>query len=95
MAIIIEEEKNKVSLLQIAVWVGVLVIVIVAAYYIFFSPPPLIEVTAPPAFKNIAPLASVNTNPDEIANILDKTLKSYVTVPVPGNTGRANPFLPL
>ncbi len=94
MAIVIEEEVNRISITKIITWLVVLLVIIIAIYYIFFAQPQIIEVAIPPTFQNINPLANVNLNPDEIASVLDKSLKAYVTVPQPGNAGRANPFLP-
>jgi hypothetical protein len=94
MAIIIEEEKNKISLISIATWLVVLLIIGLAVYYIFFSQPELVEIAAPAAIQNLDPLRKINISPDEIVNSpAFHSLKSTVTLPTPGNTGRSNPFL--
>ncbi len=95
MAIIVEEEKTKVNILKIVMWVALLAIIGVAVYYIFFAEPQLVEFAVPPAFLNINPLATVSLNPDEVINgQAFQALKPYVTPPTPGNSGRPNPFAP-
>ncbi len=94
MAIVIEEEKNRISPISIATWLVVLIIIGLAAYYIFFTQPELIEVAAPSNFQNIDPLSKINLNPEDVVNGSGfQSLKPTITLPVPGNAGRDNPFL--
>lgn len=94
MAIVIEEEKNRISPISIATWLVVMIIIGLAAYYIFFSQPQLVEITAPQIFQNIDPLSKVNINPEDVVNGPGfQSLKSTITLPEPGNAGRANPFM--
>ena len=97
MAIVIEEEGNKTNLVQVVTWLSVLGIVIVAVYFIFFADPGIINYATPDNIKNINALAPVSKNPNldptQISGTLDKSLKTLVTLPQPGNAGRANPFL--
>jgi hypothetical protein len=96
MAIIIEEEKNKTGLVTIAAWIIILIIIASAIYYIFFAKPQLIEVSPPAGFENINPLSKINLNPSDVVNnAAFQSLKQYITLPVPGNYGRSNPFVPL
>lgn len=96
MAIVIEEEKSKVSLITFVTWLIILVIIAVAVYYIFFSQPQLIEISPPANFENINPLSKINLNPTDVVNNPNfQSLKQYITLPVPGNFGRSNPFVPL
>ncbi len=95
MAIIIEEEKNKMGAVRFLMWFLILVIIGVAGYYIFFAKPQLIEIATPSNFKGIDPLAGINLNPEEVLNSQDfQSLKKYVTPPQPGNAGKSNPFAP-
>lgn len=95
MAIIIEEEKNKIGIVKFLMWFLILIIIGVAGYYIFFAQPQLIEIVTPSNFKAIDPLAGINLNPEEVLNSQDfLSLKKYVTPPEPGNTGKTNPFAP-
>ena len=94
MAIFVEEEKNRINLISIITWLVILLIIGLAAYYIFFAQPQLVEITAPAALQNIDPLSKVNINPEDIVNGPGfQSLKSTITLPVPGNAGRENPFL--
>jgi len=95
MAIIIEEETNKISIVSILSWLAVLVIIGVAVYYVFFTKPQLVEVAAPPNFKDIDPLAKISLNPEDVVNSQAfQSLKPYVTIGTPEAAGRQNPFLP-
>ena len=94
MAILVTEEgENRVDIANIVIWVSLLVVVVIAVYFIFFRKPPLIEVTSPSNYQNTDPLASVNLNPQEVANSIEQTLKPYVPPPSPAVVGRENPFL--
>jgi len=94
MAIVIEEEKNRISPISIITWLVILVIVGLAVYYIFFSQPQLVEITAPSSFQNINPLSKVDVNPEDVINSPGfQSLKSTIAPLAPGNTGRENPFL--
>ncbi len=96
MAIIVEEETKKVSIISILAWVGILGIIAAGVYYIFFAQPELVEYVVPPAFQNINPLSQVNLKPDEVINGQGfQSLKPYITAPQTNNAGRPNPFLPL
>ena len=94
MAIVIEEEKNGVSIVRIIVWFTPIVIFGVVVYYIFFAKPQLVDVAAPSTFQSVDRLAEINLNPEEIVNSSAfRSLRQNVSVPLPGNAGRANPFL--
>ncbi len=94
MAIVIEEEKNRIHPISIITWLVVLVIIGLAVYYIFFAQPQLIEIAAPSGFLNIDPLSKINLNPEDVVRGPGfQSLKSTITLPVPGNTGRGNPFI--
>lgn len=95
MAIIVEEEKNKIGLVSILTWAAVLVIIGVTVYYIFFAKPEIIEVAVPSNFKNITPLSQIKLNPEDVINNpVFQSLKQYVSSPKVQSVGRANPFLP-
>ena len=95
MAIVVEEESPKVSAVSVLIWLIILAIVAVAVYYIFFAKPELVEIVAPPAFRNVDTLARVVINPnDVVGSQAFQALKQYITIPAIGNAGRANPFSP-
>ncbi len=95
MAIVVEEDRPKINITQVLMWLTVLLIVGFAVYYIFFAEPQIVGVAVPPAFKNIDPLAEVNLTPEDLINSEQfKSLKQYVTPPEAGNAGRTNPFIP-
>ena len=94
MAIIVEEERPKVSITQILMWLAVLIVMGIAVYYIFFAKPEIVDIAIPSTFQNVNPLAEVTLNPEDVINgPAFQALKQYVTPPSPGNAGRSNPFL--
>ncbi len=95
MAIIIEEERNKMSPITLLTWGVVLVIIVVTVYYVFFKKPQTVEIIAPPDFQNTQQISKINLDPEVIIEHPGfKSRTTYVTPPVPGNLGRSNPFLP-
>lgn len=96
MAIVIEEERrpNSVGILSVALWLLLLGGIGAGAYYVFFKSPQLIEVAAPTDFKNTEQISKIQLRPEEVlSNQQFKMLRSYVTLPTPVPSGRANPFL--
>lgn len=94
MAIIVEEERSRPSIIAVLMWLMVLIIVAVAVYYIFFVQPQVVDIGVPSNFQNIDPLAEINLNPEDVIGSSGfQSMKQYVTPPVPGNAGRANPFV--
>lgn len=95
MVIVVEEQKNKMSLVSILTWLTILGILAAATYYIFFKEPATVEYIAPVNLSTTKTLARITLDPNSILNDPSfKALKSYVTVPKVGNAGRQNPFLP-
>lgn len=95
MAIVIEEEpkKNGVTIVNVMLWLLFLVGIALFAYYIFFKKPELIEVAKPANYQETEQISKIELRPEEIiANPQFKALKTYVTIPVPTNLGRSNPF---
>lgn len=93
MAILVEEEGQKVSITSILMWLTVLGVIAVAAYYIFFANPEIVDVAMPAAFQNIDPLSQVNLAPEDVIDGTPfQSLELHVTMPEPGNSGRSNPF---
>lgn len=96
MAIIIEEEKSRASLVPILIWGVVVAIVIAAIYYLFFKRPELIPLPTPPSLVGIDKLVDIPFDPQEVTqNPAFQVLRQYV--PLPSSTpsaGRPNPFLP-
>lgn len=99
MAIIVEEDKQRISRGVPALfgWLIIAAIVAVGAYYLFFAAPPAVVVVPPENFAAITPLASINLNPSSVLNSAGfQALKPYVTEPTstgPAPVGRTNPFL--
>ncbi len=95
MAIIIEEEKRKTSLVPILIWAVIVVIVIAAAYELFFKQPELIPLPTPPSLAGTDALANIQFDPQEvIGNPAFQALKPYAAIPSSTpSAGRPNPFL--
>ena len=95
MVIVVEEQKNKMSIVSILTWFVILGILITATYYIFFKEPETVQYIAPANLGQTNQLAKITLDASAIVNNPNfRALKSYVTIPPPGNTGRVNPFLP-
>lgn len=97
MAILIEEENNRASIVKVFLWLLILIIIAVAGYYIFFAKPQLVEIVVPQNLqsKSIDSLAGINFNPQGVLNGEEfQSLKQYITPPKPGNAGKSNPFAP-
>lgn len=97
MAIIVEEGEKKTNIFGIAAWLVFLVIVAGAVYYIFFAQPQLVVIPATGTLNNIAPIAQLSLNPQ---NVVDgaafQALHSTITLPTPQgpvSVGRPNPFI--
>ncbi len=94
MAIIVEENKKKGSLLNLLVWVIIIGVILFATYYIFFKEPEIIDVVIPQkdAFNNIDSLSKIKLDPEIIKNPAFEALNSYIDLPEKGRSGRLNPF---
>lgn len=94
MAIVVEEKRNRGSLINLLIWIIVLAVISVSVYYIFFKNPDLVEFTASSSFKNIQQLSKITVDPQGlVGNPQFQALKQYVTMTPPQNLGRSNPFL--
>ena len=94
MAIVVEEKKGRVGIVNFLIWIGVVATIGVSVYYIFFKNPALVEFTASPSFKNVQQLSRISINPQELLNNAEfQALKQYVTLTPLQNLGRSNPFL--
>ena len=98
MAIIVEEEKNRVNLMKLLGWLAILGVVAVAIYYIFFAAPELVVIQPPAGFQNIAPISKANIHPEDVLNNTKYTSLKAPPFPLPtpqGPTslGRQNPFI--
>lgn len=93
MAIVVEQEKKKVSwitALSVAVF---LLVVFFGAYYLFFKQPELIDVVAPAELERLRVISEVQFDPrDVVDSPVFQNLRDFAgTVPTP-LTGKANPF---
>jgi len=95
MAIVVEEGKNKVNSLKILSWIVIIVVIFFGTYYIFFRQPEVIDIVTPSGFEDTSRISRIVLDPETIENdSVFKSLKSYITVPESGESGRANPFTP-
>ena len=98
MAIVIEEEKSRVSIAGIGGLVIFVAVVAAAVYYIFFAAPELVPVPLPQGYEDIAPAAGFNLNPENVLAkppFTDLQMPAF-PLPTPGGpapVGRANPFV--
>jgi len=95
MAIVIEEERNKLSFVTLVSWIAVLAIVVIAVYYLFIRNPGKVEVILP-GFKNTEQITKIYLDPKTVVNnpAFSGRLRHIIS-PQPGIVGRENPFLPL
>jgi hypothetical protein len=95
MAIIIEDDKRRPSIVPILIWLIVIGVVLAAAYYLFFNQPELIPLPTPANLENTDALANIQFDPQEIVPQI-QALTTYVAEPssTADIVGRTNPFLP-
>lgn len=98
MAIIVEEEKNKVNLIRLGGWLVILVVFGAAIYYVFFAAPELVIIAPPPSFSMIAPITQVALHPEDVLNspaftALKTPPFALPTPQGPAPVGRSNPFI--
>lgn len=98
MAIIVEEEKNKVNLIRLGGWIIFFGVIIAAAYYIFFAAPELVIIPTPPSLTELTPIASLTLTPTDVLNSPDFTQLQTPSFPLPtaqgpASVGRPNPFI--
>lgn len=93
MAIILEEERNRLSLLSLLSWVVVLIIIVVAVYYLFIKDPGRVDVVLP-GFSSTEKITGISIDPKNFIknpNIIERIPPSPVSE---GVAGRDNPFIP-
>ena len=94
MAIVVEEEQNKGSIMGVLMWSIIVIAVLLAVYYIFFKKPEIVERATPARFANIEQLLKERIEPDEVlGNPRFKSLQPYIAPLAPQGGGRDNPFL--
>jgi len=98
MAIVVEEEKNKVNVVRLLGWVVVVVVILAAAYYIFFASPELVTVSPPTGFQNITPISQAVIQPQTVLgspafSALQSPPFPLPTPQGPAAVGRTDPFL--
>ncbi len=93
MAILMEEESGRRSPLKAIIVIALLIILGAATYYLFFAPAPLIEVIIPSGLQSVSQISETRIDAPGIFNSpVYQSLRQYVADPVPGETGRTNPF---
>jgi hypothetical protein len=98
MAIVVEEERNRVNLGRLLGWVVFLIVVGVAVYYIFFAAPELVTISPPAGVQAIEPITQFTLNPADVLNSATFTSLKPPSFPLPTPTGpatvgRSNPFI--
>ncbi len=97
MAIIIEEEGNKMNVVHLVGWLVFFAVVVVAAYYLFFASPQLIVVPPPNGYENIAPIAGYTIQPQDVLQSPAFQALKQPPFPLPSPSGpavgRSNPFV--
>jgi hypothetical protein len=98
MAIIVDEEKNKVNILAILGWAAVIVIIAGTVYYLFFAVPQLVIISPPASFANVAPIAQITLKPEDVLNSAAFGLLKQPSFPLPtpqgpAPVGRPDPFV--
>lgn len=98
MAIVVEEEQNKVNLMRLGGWLAILIAFGAAIYYIFFAAPELVVISPPASLTTITPIAQVALHPEDVLNSPSFTaLKAPpFALPSPAGpapVGRPNPFI--
>ena len=96
MAIVFEEERNRVSPLTLIGWLVMVAVILFAVYYIFFRSPEFVVEDIPSQFLNTEQISKIVTlDAETIANHPGfRDRNEYVIRPVPQNLGRSNPFAP-
>ena len=94
MAIIIEERKRKISLVNLVVYAVIALIVFSAVYFLFFSSTPAVDVIIPAPLLKTTQIATFELDPSAVFDSREfKLLKKPMLPPGSGTFGRDNPFL--
>ena len=97
MAIIVEENKKGLNYYAVFGWIVFIGILAAASYYIFFAAPHLIAIPSTGSLSTIAPIATVNLDPQTVVNSAEfQALTSTIPAPnplSPASVGRPNPFV--
>lgn len=93
MAILMTEERT--SNWKIILVIGMAILAVGGGVYLlFFTPTPGIEVLAPSSLRAASELSGIEFDPASVANDeIFRSLRSYVSQPTAGQTGRINPFI--
>jgi len=94
MAIVIEEERHRLSLISLLSWIVILVVIVLAVYFLFIKNPGKVEVVLP-GFEHTEQITRIYLDPNTLVSGPLSTRRQYITPPTPGIVGRENPFLPL
>jgi len=94
MAIIVEEEKKRISWFEITVVIAILLFLGMATYYLFFKPVPGMErIIVAPELESISKVSKITL---DVASVTDspvyKSLIRQIQDPNLGVFGRPNPF---
>lgn len=96
MAILVDEQQSRksASIIKLAAWFTLLGVIAAGVYYLFFKQQALIEFATPSNFKDVAAIAKITFDPDEvISDPLFLSMKQYVRFLPTTIMGRDNPFL--
>lgn len=95
MAVVIENEEKSFGLGRLIIWLVVLIMIGLAIYYLFFAPTPQFETIVPAPLESAERIDVLEFDPAEVTtDAAFRSLRAVVDDPVPGETGRPNPFQP-
>ncbi len=99
MAIVVEENKNRVNVVRLLGWLGILVILGASVYYVFFAAPEVVVILPPSNFEYVMPLAQVTLHPEDVLNSAAFQSLKPPSFPLPtpqgpAAVGRSNPVVP-
>lgn len=94
MAIIIEEQRERLGFLNVLIWLVILLMLGAGTYYVFFKKPELYEVATPVNLESTQELVRITINPDDVIQSPQfQALKQYITPTQAVTVGRPNPFM--
>ncbi|MBI5306647.1 hypothetical protein HZB04_03640 [Candidatus Wolfebacteria bacterium] len=94
MAILIEQEKQKINWFNIIIFGSIVLILAITAYYLFFINPASIETVIPSRLKLLNETNQIKIiNPTEFINSAEfKNLKLQIKPIIPDAASNLNPF---
>ena len=95
MAIQIQQEKQKVNVINLLIGFVVVVSLFAGVYFFLFRRPEIIDVVLPNDLQNLSKISDIPFQPERVfSSEKYKALREYGGQIVPPQAGKANPFLP-